>query len=115
DKLASQIIVVSIELGLNTGVLVNRLHRAIWAENRNIADEHTLTQIVGGMGWDPEKLIALAKHDKYRQQVEENTRQAAEDGVFGSPFYLFESEIYWGQDRLEILEQQICAHQSLTV
>ena len=37
----------------------------------------------------------------------ENTERAVANGVFGSPFYLFDGQTFWGQDRLEMLEEAV--------
>jgi hypothetical protein len=36
-----------------------------------------------------------------------SSQRALSAGVFGSPFYLFEGEVFWGQDRLDMLEEAI--------
>jgi 2-hydroxychromene-2-carboxylate isomerase len=36
-----------------------------------------------------------------------NTERALAAGVFGSPFYAFAGELFWGQDRLDMLEEAI--------
>ena len=36
-----------------------------------------------------------------------NALLPAGEGVFGSPFYIFQGEPFWGQDRLDFLEEAI--------
>jgi 2-hydroxychromene-2-carboxylate isomerase len=42
-----------------------------------------------------------------RAQYRDNTRRALAAGVFGSPFCVYAGEIFWGQDRLDMLEEVI--------
>jgi 2-hydroxychromene-2-carboxylate isomerase len=42
-----------------------------------------------------------------REEYRGNTARALAAGVFGSPFYVFAGELFWGQDRLDMLEEAI--------
>ena len=42
-----------------------------------------------------------------QQQYEANTQRAIDTGVFGAPSYVIDGEIFWGQDRLEFVEQAL--------
>ena len=39
--------------------------------------------------------------------IKKNSKDAMDQNVFGAPSYVFENEIFWGQDRLEYLEDAI--------
>jgi 2-hydroxychromene-2-carboxylate isomerase len=91
-------------LGADCGALANAILRAIWVENRDIADPDTLRKLADGLGMDGERLLADARADATVATLDRYTQEAQERGVFGSPFYFFGEEIYWGQDRLQFLE-----------
>ena len=42
-----------------------------------------------------------------RAEYHGNTQRALAAGVFGSPFYAYAGELFWGQDRLDMLEEHI--------
>lgn len=46
----------------------------------------------------------LALHDAVQAAYVRNTDAAVAAGVFGSPSYVLDGELFWGQDRLEFLE-----------
>ena len=56
---------------------------------------------------DPQALLAEARAGEIVAEYDRYTDAAPGDGVFGSPFYLFEGEPFWGQDRLDFLEEAI--------
>ena len=59
-------------------------------------------------GWTPTPWRAAAAPDverRYRQYTDE----AVAAGAFGSPSYVYAGELFWGQDRLEMLEEAIAA------
>jgi 2-hydroxychromene-2-carboxylate isomerase len=104
DQLSSCMIIAAKLSGADCGVLANAILRAIWVENRDIADPDTLRKLADGLGMDGERLLADARADATVATLDRYTQEAQERGVFGSPFYFFGTEIYWGQDRLQFLE-----------
>lgn len=85
--------------GGDLGVLVHALTRAVWADERDIADENVIRVCLAEAGFDPD----LANQDLMRsaETYAANLEQAVAAGVFGVPFYITEDdERFWGQDRL---------------
>ena len=107
DQLSSCMVIAAKLSGADAGLLANSILRAIWVENRDIADAETLRKIAAGLGMDAEALLAHARDASTVQELDRYTKEAQDRGVFGSPFYLFGKEIYWGQDRLQFLEEAI--------
>jgi 2-hydroxychromene-2-carboxylate isomerase len=105
DELASCLIIAAKLEGLDAGVLANAILRAIWSEERDIADATTLHRIAEGLGFNGSELIATARGAAAQREFESYTIDAQRRGVFGSPFYFFGEEIFWGQDRLDLLER----------
>ena len=81
--------------------------RAVWVEERNIADTVELAAIVGEQGLDAEKLMLADSVAAARAKFEAYTQEAIERGVFGAPSYVLDGEIFWGQDRLEFFERAL--------
>ena len=83
--------------------LAGDLLRAVWAEEKNIADAGVLAQIASRHGIaDAPAAIAQGK-----PVFERNTQEAVARQVFGAPTYLYREEPFWGQDRLEFLERAL--------
>ena len=88
---------------VNTGKLVQAILRACWAEEKDIAEDAVIRDCLTQAGFDPGLADRglLAGAETYAANLEE----AANRGVFGSPFYITDSdERFWGQDRLEDLD-----------
>jgi 2-hydroxychromene-2-carboxylate isomerase len=77
--------------------------RAVWAEERNIADIGVLTEIAARHG------VADAPGAIVRGKAifEGNTQEALARQVFGAPTYVVAGELFWGQDRLDFLERAL--------
>jgi 2-hydroxychromene-2-carboxylate isomerase len=88
--------------GGDLGGLVHGFTRAVWAENRNIADGEVVQDILRAHGFDPALADRgmLASAETYVANLEE----AVSRGVFGLPSYLVDDELFWGQDRLDDLD-----------
>jgi 2-hydroxychromene-2-carboxylate isomerase len=82
-------------------------HRAVWVDDLNIADEAVLMQILTDHGVDSAALLAAAKTEETKAALQANTDEAIARGVFGLPSYCVGDEIFWGQDRIEILGAMI--------
>lgn len=104
DRLSSCLIVAAAKQGQSPGKLSNAILRAVWAESRDISDRDTLKKIADGIGLDGDQLLAAAELPETAQQWAANTDDAVAIGVYGSPFYLCEGHLFWGQDRLPFLE-----------
>jgi 2-hydroxychromene-2-carboxylate isomerase len=106
--LASQLVIaVDQALGTERALdLTGALMKAVWAEERNIADEVALAAILGEQRLDS-GLLAAARAPAIGERYQANTRRAVDAGVFGAPSYVLEGEIFWGQDRLEFLERAL--------
>ncbi|MDR0807595.1 MAG: 2-hydroxychromene-2-carboxylate isomerase [Gemmobacter sp.] len=87
--------------GGDIGALAHGLARACWAEERDIADDAVIGEVMAEAGFDP-KLAdrgMLSAAETYAVNLEE----AVSRGVFGVPFYVAGEERFWGQDHLEDL------------
>jgi len=83
--------------------LVRAFPRAVWAEEKDIADDAVIGAILAAHGFDPKLafMAMLTGAETYAGNLED----AVNAGVFGAPFYVVDSgQRFWGQDRLDDLE-----------
>ena len=105
--LASCMVIAGQRWGLPITDFVNAVMRAIWAEDQNVADPGVLIAIANRCGLEGSELLDAAGTEAVRTEYHGNTTRALAAGVFGSPFYVFAGELFWGQDRLDMLEEAI--------
>jgi len=106
-ELAAKLIVATrLALGVDVSLeLSSAIMRGLWAEEKNIGDEETLVQIANSCGLDGRMLFKSAETASVQAEYDRNTEDATAASVFGSPWYVYEGESYWGQDRLDFLER----------
>jgi 2-hydroxychromene-2-carboxylate isomerase len=105
--LASCMAIAGQRRGLPIANFVNAVMRAIWAEDQNVAEPGVLIAIADRCGLEGRELVDAADAEAVRSEYRGNTACALAAGVFGSPFYVFAGELFWGQDRLDMLEEAI--------
>jgi 2-hydroxychromene-2-carboxylate isomerase len=105
--LASCVVIAGQQRGLPIADLVNAVMRAIWAEDLDVSDPAVLLALVERCGLNGSALLDAAGTQAVREEYHGNTARALAAGVFGSPFYVFAGELFWGQDRLDMLEEAI--------
>jgi 2-hydroxychromene-2-carboxylate isomerase len=106
DK-AARLVIAAQQAGHAVDDLAFALMRACWAEERNIDDPGTLAAIAEGCGLDGKALIEQIDSAAVTDAFQANTDQAIARNVFGAPTFVYEGELFWGQDRLEFLEQAV--------
>jgi 2-hydroxychromene-2-carboxylate isomerase/predicted thioesterase len=77
---------------------------AYWSESRDISDLSTLGEIGASVGLDARELATAGMSSQYKELVEQNTNDAIGRGVFGAPSFLANDRLFWGNDRLEMLD-----------
>ena len=86
--------------------LTGALLRAVWEQQRDIADDTTLTAILGEQGLAAERLVRSTADD-IGAQYDANTQRAIDAALFGAPSYVLDGELFWGQDRLDFLQRAL--------
>jgi carboxymethylenebutenolidase len=107
DDAAKLIIAVDMAMGADAAMNISgAILSAVWSQQRNIADEKTLGELL-----NEQHLPAACLEQTYSQAVHERyesyTQMAIDAGVFGAPSYVLDGEIFWGQDRLDFVERAL--------
>ena len=107
DDAAKLIIAVDMAVGADAAMNISgAILSAVWSQQRNIADEKTLAELL-----HEQHLPAACLEQTYSQAVHERyesyTQMAIDAGVFGAPSYVLAGEIFWGQDRLDFVERAL--------
>ena len=107
DDAARLIIAVEIHDGTDAAMhITDAVLRAVWVDERNIADEATLATLLREREL-PARRLEDAHSQAVQERYEANTRRAIDAGVFGAPSYVIDGEIFWGQDRLDFVERAL--------
>lgn len=98
--LANQIATLGVEEGW--GASYTRATYQRWFEHGEPAgEEPNLSESLKEIGRDPDQVLAEAQSERIFDALAQATDEAMRLGVFGSPSFVVNGEVFWGDDRLE--------------
>ncbi|MCV9938336.1 2-hydroxychromene-2-carboxylate isomerase [Boseaceae bacterium BT-24-1] len=109
EDLASGLIIAAKQDGQDVECISHDILKAAWVDELDVASPDVLLELANRSLKNPARLLEQAGSGTIQEEFRRYSDEAIEKGVFGSPFYLFENEIFWGQDRLEFLEEAVVA------
>ncbi len=77
--------------------------RAIWEQGQDLSKEEALQRLLMDVEIDP----ALIEGDGIKAQLRANVDEAVSRGAFGAPTFFVNAEMFWGNDRLDFVEEAL--------
>ena len=100
--LANQIAILGLDKGWGTDYI--RLTYKKWfQEGKEPAIDPSISEICKELGLNKNEIVSEAKSEIFEKKYISNTDSARENKVFGSPSFIVENEIFWGDDRMDCL------------
>jgi 2-hydroxychromene-2-carboxylate isomerase len=108
---------VSATARLNRGFLWAKRHKkekpyltngfaAVWVRGDKLDDE-ALRKIAAASGLEPEGFLRALASDELAKEFGRENLAAQERGVFGVPTFIVDDQLFWGNDRIEFLEEYL--------
>lgn len=109
-SLAHRVLLAAIQNGGYDSEAVHEFARrgleTVWADEADVADRATVVRVADESGLNGAELLERAEREGGLAELEAGlTREVVEKGFFGAPTYVFQGEPFWGQDRLEMLDE----------
>jgi len=111
-NLADRLVIATVAAGHDPDGFLRGGFAGVWESERNLAEESTLIEIAAAAGLPAVGLIAAAKADAAQKRYEQHVREAIAADAFGSPCYVLDGEVFWGQDRLELLDDALASRRT---
>jgi 2-hydroxychromene-2-carboxylate isomerase len=102
-RLADGVVIAAVEAGHDPDKFMQRAFAGVWEDQLNLADPATLVKLADDSGLPGKQLVERSGSDEIGAAYEKNRRDALAADVFGSPGYVLDGEVFWGQDRIELL------------
>ncbi len=93
--------------GEDPNVYLSNAFRAAFERELNMSDAANVAAVLTEAGHNADVLIADAQSPPIRDAYAANNKAALDCGVFGSPSYVLDGEVFWGQDRIELLDDAL--------
>lgn len=90
--------------------VVHGFYRAYWVDGRGPSEEATMREVLGAAGHDANAILAAIARPEAKEDLRRRTDEAIALGIFGAPAFLVNgTRLYWGQDRMHFVEQDLRA------
>ncbi|WP_185268863.1 2-hydroxychromene-2-carboxylate isomerase [Halopseudomonas xiamenensis] len=86
---------------------VEAVFQAMWVDGKDMGNPEVLAEVLAGAGFDTAELLQKLNDPAVKDRLRQITEQAIERGVFGAPTMFVGDEMFFGQDRLDFVEEAL--------
>lgn len=90
---------------------VETAYRHTWGQAGAPDDEELQRAVAAELGWNPDEFVRYIHSPEAEERYGANNREAADKGVFGVPTIMIGDEMWWGNDRLQFVDEYLGTHQ----
>ena len=88
-------------------VYLGAVFQAIWVDEQDMNQPDVVGRVLAAAGLAPAALMEQLGDPEVKQRLKETTEEAVRRGVFGAPTIFVDGEMFFGQDRLEFVEEKL--------
>ncbi|MGE3692091.1 MAG: 2-hydroxychromene-2-carboxylate isomerase [Novosphingobium sp.] len=92
---------------------VREAYDATWGQGGDPNSDELLSALAAKLGWDAAEFLGYIGSPAAEERYEAIFEAAVQRGVFGVPIMIFGDEMWWGNDRLDFLEQFLKAQAAI--
>jgi 2-hydroxychromene-2-carboxylate isomerase len=85
--------------------VIDAVYDAVWIQEKNMGDTEVVAAVLMQHGLPAQALLELSQTPDVKAELITNTEAAVARGVFGAPTFFMDGEMYFGQDRLDFVEE----------
>jgi len=82
---------------------INKVFDAIWKDGLNLNDGAIFEKLLKNMDINPENFLKDSLVENNKNDLKNRTDDACDKGIFGTPTFVINNKVFWGQDRLEFV------------
>lgn len=106
-SLVDRAVIAADQAGRDPDGFIRRAFEGVWAKELNLAEPSAIEALANAAGLDGAAILHEAASDAAAARYEANLREALDVGVFGAPAYIIDGEVFWGQDRLDLIDDML--------
>lgn len=102
-----RMLLAALKEGSDVRQFVGNALKILWVNDLDIQDPKVMVQVANQSGLNGDALLEKSHDAVIQADIDNLTQEAVQRQVFGTPFFFYRDEPFWGQDRLEMLEEMI--------
>jgi 2-hydroxychromene-2-carboxylate isomerase len=106
-RVADGVVLAALEAGQNPEPFMRRAFAGVWEDQMNLGDPAVIARFADESGLPGAKLVERSGSEEIGAIYEKNRQDAIAADVFGSPAWVLDGEVFWGQDRIELLSDAL--------
>jgi len=106
-EISDLVLIAAVQEGMDVDYLSSVFMHNHWINNVDLNDEKSVRKILEAHGLDADILLGLAQTKESLNTYEENTKEAINLSAFGSPTYVVDGDMFYGQDNLILVERAL--------
>ena len=106
-ELADRFVIAVAAAGRDPDMFLRRAFASLWEEEQDLTNDATLIALADSAKLPAGELLTAAKSSGSKMRYDQNVRDAIAIEVIGSPSYVLNGEVFWGQDRLDLLDDAL--------
>ena len=83
------------------------VYDAVWVQAENMGDPEVIARVLGDNGLDAQAIMELSQDPEVKAELASNTEAAVARGAFGAPTMFIGDDMFFGQDRLDLVEEAL--------
>jgi 2-hydroxychromene-2-carboxylate isomerase len=108
-SLADRVVIALAAAGADPSAFMGEVLAGVWARDEDLSQPELIERLADAAGFGGAALVAQAQTPALQQLYADTIGQAVGAGVFGAPSYVLDGEVFWGQDRLELLADALAS------
>ncbi|MBM3341420.1 MAG: 2-hydroxychromene-2-carboxylate isomerase [Betaproteobacteria bacterium] len=109
NEFCARMVIAADTLQWNALELSHALLHALWSEALDVKDAAVRVAVANRLGMDGAKLLAMQDTPEIMAAWKASELEAQQRGIFGTPTWIYQDVLYWGQDRLDFLDEALSA------
>ena len=82
---------------------INKVFNAIWKDGLNLNDNMIVEKLLKNLDINPKNFLNEADNQEVKNDLKKRTDDAYNKGIFGTPTFIINNKMFWGQDRLDFV------------
>ena len=109
NEFSARMVIAADTLGWDALALSHALLHALWSEEKDVMNAEVRVAVADSLGMNGARLLEMQDTPGIVAAWKASEQEAAERGVFGTPTWIYQDTLYWGQDRLDFLDEALSA------